>query len=63
MTKKYGDFKAVDSLTLSIRENEVFCFLGHNGAGKTTVFDMITGIIKPTRGNAFSKFILQTYHN
>jgi ATP-binding cassette subfamily A (ABC1) protein 3 len=53
LTKKFGTFKAVDSLTLSIKENEVFCLLGHNGAGKTTVLNMITGILKPTRGNAF----------
>ena len=42
----------MDGLSLSIKENEVFCLLGHNGAGKTTVLNMITGILKPTRGNA-----------
>ena len=42
----------MDDLSLSIKENEVFCLLGHNGAGKTTVLNMITGILKPTRGNA-----------
>jgi len=42
----------VNDLSLSIKENEVFCLLGHNGAGKTTVLNMITGILKPTRGNA-----------
>ena len=52
LTKKFGNFKAVNDLSLSIKENEVFCLLGHNGAGKTTVLNMITGILKPTRGNA-----------
>ena len=42
----------MNDLSLSIKENEVFCLLGHNGAGKTTVLNMITGILKPTRGNA-----------
>lgn len=48
----YGDFKAVDELTLNINGNEVFCLLGHNGAGKTTAIQMITGMIQPTSGNA-----------
>jgi len=52
LTKKFGNFKAVDSLSLSIKQNEVFCLLGHNGAGKTTVLNMITGMIKPSSGNA-----------
>ena len=52
MTKKFGSFKAVDNLSISIKENEVFCLLGHNGAGKTTVLNMITGILKPSSGNA-----------
>lgn len=54
LTKKFGTFNAVDELTLSIKENEVFCLLGHNGAGKTTVINMITGILKPSSGTAFS---------
>lgn len=53
LTKKFGTFNAVDELTLSIKENEVFCLLGHNGAGKTTVINMITGILKPSSGTAF----------
>jgi ATP-binding cassette subfamily A (ABC1) protein 3 len=52
LTKKFGDFNAVDKLSISIKENEVFCLLGHNGAGKTTVLNMITGILKPSSGNA-----------
>ncbi len=55
LTKKFGSFTAVDGLSLSIQENEVFCLLGHNGAGKTTVLNMITGMLKPTSGKATSK--------
>ena len=36
LTKTYGEFKAVNDLSLNINGNEVFCLLGHNGAGKTT---------------------------
>ena len=49
-TKKFGNFTAVDALTLSIKSNEVFSILGHNGAGKTTVISMITGMIDFTSG-------------
>jgi ABC-type multidrug transport system ATPase subunit len=38
-------------VSLSIKENEIFCFLGHNGAGKTTLLSIITGILKPSGGN------------
>jgi ATP-binding cassette, subfamily A (ABC1), member 3 len=36
LSKSFGAFKAVDNLSLKINGNEVFCLLGHNGAGKTT---------------------------
>ena len=52
LTKSYGEFKAVDDLSLDINGNEVFCLLGHNGAGKTTAIQMITGLIKPSSGTA-----------
>ena len=39
-------------MTLSIKSNEVFTLLGHNGAGKTTAIYMLTGMIKATSGNA-----------
>ena len=39
-------------MTVTIKENEVFCLLGHNGSGKTTVLNMITGILKPSSGSA-----------
>jgi len=50
VTKKFGDFTAVNNLSISIPENEMFGFLGANGAGKTTTFRMILGILDPTDG-------------
>ncbi|AXI39050.1 sodium ABC transporter ATP-binding protein [Bacillaceae bacterium ZC4] len=50
VTKKFGDFTAVDKLSLSIPEKEMFGFLGANGAGKTTTFRMILGLLAPTEG-------------
>ena len=55
MSKRFGEFKAVDEVSMNIKENEVFTFLGHNGAGKTTVINMLTGMIKPSSGTAISK--------
>jgi len=52
LTKKFGDFVAVDHLNLSIEEGEIFGLLGPNGAGKTTTLMMITTVIKPTEGTA-----------
>lgn len=52
LTKKFGDNTAVDRLTLSIPEGEVFGFLGPNGAGKTTTVRMLAGLISPTAGSA-----------
>jgi ABC-2 type transport system ATP-binding protein len=50
LTKKYGDFKAVDSIDLHVPSGELFGFVGPNGAGKTTTLRMIAGILKPTAG-------------
>ncbi len=51
VTKKFGAFTAVDDLSLSIRSGEIFGFLGANGAGKTTSFRMILGLLDPTVGD------------
>lgn len=51
LTKKFGDFTAVDSISFNIREGEVFGFLGANGAGKTTTLRMICGLLAPTSGS------------
>ncbi|CAH0344370.1 ABC transporter ATP-binding protein [Bacillus sp. CECT 9360] len=50
VTKRFGNFTAVDSLNFSIAEKEMFGFLGANGAGKTTTFRMILGLLDPTEG-------------
>ncbi|MBW2338646.1 MAG: ATP-binding cassette domain-containing protein, partial [Deltaproteobacteria bacterium] len=44
LTKKYGDFTAVDDLSLFVKKGEIFGFIGPNGAGKTTTIKMIGGI-------------------
>jgi ABC-2 type transport system ATP-binding protein len=51
VTKKYGDFTAVDDLSFAVRTGEVFGFLGGNGAGKTTSLRMVLDIIRPTAGS------------
>ena len=50
ITKKYGDFTAVDGLNLHVPRGELFGFLGPNGAGKTTALRMIAGILRPNDG-------------
>jgi ABC-2 type transport system ATP-binding protein len=50
LTKKYGDFTAVDRLTLTAAAGEIFGFLGPNGAGKTTTIRIVSGLSLPTSG-------------
>lgn len=50
VTKYYGDFKAVDQLSFTVKPGEIFGLLGVNGAGKTTTFRMIMGLLDPTEG-------------
>jgi ABC-2 type transport system ATP-binding protein len=52
LTKKFGDFVAVDDLNLSIEKGELFSLLGLNGAGKTTTIKMLSCLILPSSGNA-----------
>lgn len=51
LTKKFGNFTAVNSVNIHIKEGDFFGFLGQNGAGKTTTIKMITGLYAPTGGN------------
>jgi len=51
LTRKYGDFTAVDEVSFTISPGEIVGLLGHNGAGKTTVMKMITGYLEPTGGS------------
>ena len=50
ITKKYGNFTAVDNINFKIEEGEIIGLLGPNGAGKSTTMNMITGYIEPTKG-------------
>lgn len=52
LTKKYGNFTAVNNLNLKVKEGEVYGLLGPNGAGKTTIIKMLTSISNPTSGDA-----------
>ncbi len=52
LTKKFGDFTSVDSVSFTVKKGEVFGFLGANGAGKTTTIRMLCGILEPTSGDA-----------
>ena len=53
LTKKYKDVIAVDNLSLSVRNGELFSLLGVNGAGKTTTIKMLSCLTQPTSGDAF----------
>ncbi|MBU1568270.1 MAG: ABC transporter ATP-binding protein [Proteobacteria bacterium] len=50
VTRRYGDFAAVDNVSFTISPGEIVGLLGHNGAGKTTIMKMITGYLEPTSG-------------
>ena len=50
LTRRYGDFIAVDDVSFEIGRGEIVGLLGHNGAGKTTIMKMLTGFLEPTGG-------------
>jgi ABC-2 type transport system ATP-binding protein len=52
LTRKFGNFTAVDSINLKVKTGELFGFLGPNGAGKTTTIKMLTTLLTPTKGEA-----------
>ncbi|KPB06566.1 ABC transporter ATP-binding protein [Bacillus sp. CHD6a] len=52
LTKKYGKFTALDSLNLKVEKGTVFGFVGHNGAGKSTTFSILSTLLAPTSGTA-----------
>lgn len=51
LSRRYGDFLAVDSVSFSIGQGEIVGLLGHNGAGKTTIMKMLTGYLEPSAGS------------
>jgi ABC-2 type transport system ATP-binding protein len=52
LTRRFGEFVAVDRLTFDVRQGEIFGFLGSNGAGKSTTIRMLCGLLEPTSGTA-----------
>jgi len=52
LTKRFGDFTAVDAISFEVSKGEIFGFLGANGAGKTTAMRMLCGLSKPSSGKA-----------
>jgi ABC-2 type transport system ATP-binding protein len=53
LTRRFGDFTAVDNISLVIEKGEIFGFLGPNGAGKSTTIKMLCGLLQPTDGKGF----------
>jgi ABC-2 type transport system ATP-binding protein len=52
LSKQFGNFWAVEAVTLTVRPGQILCLLGQNGAGKTTTVRMLTALLSPTRGSA-----------
>jgi len=52
LTRRFGDFVAVDDISFDVRPGEIFGFLGSNGAGKSTTIRMLCGLLRPTSGTA-----------
>ena len=62
LTKSFGDFKAVDDISLKIYEREIFCLLGASGCGKTTLLRMLGGFETPTSGRIYIDGELSLIH-
>lgn len=52
LTRKFGDFVAVNAISFEVQPGEIFGFLGANGAGKTTAMRILCGLLSPTSGEA-----------
>jgi ABC-2 type transport system ATP-binding protein len=53
LTKRYGDFVALDDLSIHVKKGQILGFIGPNGAGKTTTIKILVGLSRPTSGSAF----------
>ncbi|KAL7750099.1 hypothetical protein RI367_004614 [Sorochytrium milnesiophthora] len=53
VTKKFGNFTAVNGMSMTMRKGRCLALLGHNGAGKSTLINMLSGLLSPTSGNAY----------
>ena len=63
LVKAFGDFRAVDDISFSVRRGEIFGFLGANGAGKSTAMHMLTGLNQPTSGTGrVAGYDIRTQH-
>jgi ABC-type sugar transport system ATPase subunit len=54
LTRKFGDFTAVDDLSIAVAPGSIFAFLGANGSGKSTTIRMLIGVLTPTSGSITS---------
>ena len=52
LTKRYDDFTALDSLSITVGSGQILGFIGPNGAGKTTTIRILVGLLRPTSGSA-----------
>ncbi len=50
LTKRYGEFTALDDLSLTLKQGQILGFIGPNGAGKTTTIKILVGLSRPTSG-------------
>ncbi len=50
VTKQYDTFLALDDVSFSFEDGEIFGIIGHNGAGKTTLLKIVSGLVAPTKG-------------
>ncbi|MGB0760371.1 MAG: ATP-binding cassette domain-containing protein, partial [Rubripirellula sp.] len=53
LTKQYGEFTALDSLSMQVQQGKIMGFIGPNGAGKSTTFNMLVGLIPADAGEVF----------
>ncbi len=62
LTKRFGDFTAVDALSIAVDPGSIFAFLGANGSGKSTTIRMLIGLLRPTAGTASVDGVDVTHH-